>query len=292
MIRRIASRIRDYFLAPVLQKSQNETTLAVGQKALSVLYKQLHFSKCPPLTFRDVGFRAHSQQDEDGILLFIFSLIGTTNKQCVEICAGDGIECNTANLIINHTWVGLLCDGNIDNITKAKQYYAKNPDTKYWPPTIIQAWVTRNNVNNIIQENGFSDEIDLLSIDIDGNDYWLLAEISCISPRVIVLEFNHLWGPEASVTIPYQENFVAEYTPYGSDYFGASLKAFVKLNREKGYRFVGTNAIATNAFFVRNDISCDWLPEIDTTHCFDHPRAQFGIRHRLPGVTNREWVEV
>jgi hypothetical protein len=246
----------------------------------------------PPLNLKDVGFRIHSQHEEDGILLYIFSLIGNTNKKCVEICAGDGIECNTANLIINHRWIGLLCDANEKNIKKAKRFYSINPNTKYWPPKIRKKWITKSNVNRLIKENGFHGEIDLLSLDIDGIDYWLWKEISCISPRVVVLEFNHLWGPKTSVTVPYQDDFVAESTEYGSDYAGASLNAFVKLSKKKNYRLVGTNAIATNAFFIRNDILCAWLPEIDPSTCFDHPRAEFGMKHRLPGVINKEWVKV
>lgn len=94
------------------------------------------------------------------------------------------------------------------------------------------------------------------------------------------------------MTVPYRDTFVAEFTEYGSDYAGASLLAFVKLSKAKGYRLVGTNAIATNAFFVRSDIQCDWLPEIDIAGCFEHPRAQFGMKQRLPGVKDREWVNV
>jgi hypothetical protein len=219
-------------------------------------------------------------------------LIGTTNRRCVEICAGDGIECNTANLIINHRWTGLLIDGDEKNAENGRKFYATNPDTKFWPPTIVREWITKGNVNGIIQANGFNGEIDLLSLDIDGIDYWVWQETVSISPRVVVLEFNHLWGPDVSVTVPYRDDFVAEFTQYGSDYAGGSLKAFVKLGRKKNYRLVGTNAFATNAFFVRNDILCDWLPEIEAAACFDHPRAQFGMKHRLPGVKNKPWVDV
>ena len=268
-------------------------TSAVHQKLLIATYKQLYHSKCPPLTFDDVSFRVHSQHEEDGILLFIFSLIGTTNKRCVEICAGDGIECNTANLIINHRWIGLLCDGNEARVEKAKRFYSANLDTMHWPPTIVKEWFVKDNVNKVVEQNGFVGEIDLLSLDIDGIDYWLWKEMSCISPRVVVLEINHLWGPDVSVSVPYRDNFVAEFTKYGSDYAGASLKAFVKLGKQKGYRLVGTNAIATNAFFVRDDIVCDWLVEIeDLSTCFKHPRAQFGMIHRLPGVKHKDWVQV
>ena len=295
MKRRIYSQLKNLFLKPIFRKLQNEYFSPISsteQKSLSALYKQLYYSKCPPLTFKDVGIRVHSQHEEDGIILLIFALIGTTNKRCVEICAGDGIQCNTANLIINHRWLGLLFDGNEKNVTTAKQFYASNPDTRYWPPVVVKQWITKNNINDLVQKHDFSGEIDLLSLDVDGIDYWLWKEISCISPRVVVLEFNHLWGPDKSVTVPYQDDFEAEFTKYGSDYAGASLGAFVKLGREKGYRLVGTNAIATNAFFVRNDILCDWLPEVDKSACFDHPRAQFGMKYRLPNIKHKEWVEV
>jgi len=299
MIRKFLSRLREYLNAPVLQqladlqKTGRQHSNAVGQKILATAYRQAYLQHCgTPPTFRDVGFRTHSQHEEDGILHYIFALIGTANQQCVELCAGDGIECNTANLILNHRWTGLLCDGNDGNVARARQFYTSHPDTRYWPPTIVHAWITRGNADDIIRCNGFSGEVDLLSLDMDGVDYWVWKDIGCISPRVVVLEFNHLWGPEESFSVPYSDDFVAEFGPHGSDYAGASLMAFVKLGREKGYRLVGTNGIATNAFFVRNDIYCDWLPEIDPASCFNHPRARFGISQRLPNVKNRTWVKV
>lgn len=298
MIRKLARKARWYFATRVLQlyswikKSEGKASV-VEQIALSLQYKQLFQTEGTTfLTFKDIGLRVYSQNEEDGILLYIFSLIGTTNKKCVEICAGDGIECNTANLIINHRWIGLLCDGKEENVAKGKDFYGKHPDTRYWPPKFVHEWVTKDNVNQIIKNNGFSGDIDLLSLDVDGIDYWLWKEISCILPRVVVLEFNHLWGHDVSVTVPYADDFVAEFTEYGSDYAGASLKAFVKLSKEKGYRLVGTNAIATNAFFIRKDISCMWLPEVEPSTCFDHPRAQFGMKHRLPSVKHKKWVAV
>lgn len=295
MIRKLAAAIKVRLLAPVdyAMRGRCSRPSAIEQRTLSNLYRQQYHSKLPKLAFKDVGFRVHSQHEEDGILLYIFSIIGTTNKRCVEIGAGDGLECNTANLIINHRWIGLLCDGDERNVRKANRFYATNHDTKFWPPVVIKEWITKRTVNGaIMEQGGFKGEIDLLSLDLDGIDYWAWNEISCISPRVVVLEFNHLWGPDASVTIPYRDDFVAEFTRHGSDFAGASLNAFVKLGKKKGYRLVGTNAIATNAFFVRNDISCDWLPEIEARTCFDHPRARFGMQHRLPGVKNKDWVEV
>lgn len=296
MMRRIIKVLRKSVCRILLDREHlngsSRLCVAVNQKTFGVLIKQQCHAEKNPIQFTDVGFRVYSQHEEDGILLSIFALIGTTNKRCVEICAGDGIECNTANLIINHRWVGLLFDGNKSNTEKARSFYSNHPDTKYWPPAIINAWITSTNINELIMQNDFSGEIDLLSLDVDGVDYWIWKAINTIQPRVLVAEINHLWGPERSVTVPYREDFVAELTEYGSDYAGASLAAFVKLSRSKGYRLVGTNAIATNAFFVRNDICCDWLPEIDPCKCFDHPRACFGMTHRLPKVIGKEWVEI
>lgn len=262
----------------------------VAQKLLLEQYRALQNGNLRD--FRDVGFGIYSQHDEDGILLYIFALIGVANHRSVEICAGNGIECNTANLLLNHRWTGLLVDGNSKNVGIAKEFYRSRPETMHWIPDIVEAWLTRDNVNEIIESAGYEGEIDLLSLDIDGVDYWIWEAITIIRPRVVVLEYNHLLGPEVSLTVPYQSDFVAEFTEYGSDYAGASLNAFVKLGHAKGYRLVGTNAIGTNAFFILNDISCLSLPEVNPAHVFKHPRAQFGMKARFPSVSGRKWVEV
>jgi hypothetical protein len=274
------------------EKPVDSCTQDVLQKAISLSYKILESDKKEIMSLSDTGFRVFSQHDEDGILLFIFSIIGTVNKKCVEICAGNGMECNTANLIINHRWTALLMDGNKSNIEKATGFYKKNKNTQFWPPTIVHAWITKENINELILNNGFEGEVDLLSLDIDGNDYWIWKEIEVIKPRVVVLEYNHLLGPDKSLTVPYNPEFVAEFTQYGSDYAGASLAAFIKLGRSKGYRLVGTNTIGTNAFFVRNDIQHEWLPEISANACFSHPRSQFGMNIRWKNVENKQWEEV
>lgn len=262
----------------------------VAQKLLMERYRKERDSSLQK--FRDVGFGIYSQHDEDGILLYIFALIGVESYHSVEICAGNGIECNTANLLLNHRWTGLLVDGNPNNIRTAKEFYLSRPETKHWPPNLACEWITRDNVNDVIQAAGYSGEIDLLSLDVDGVDYWLWEAITVIRPRVVVLEYNHLLGPEASLSVPYSDDFVCEFTQFGSDYAGASLQAFVKLGRSKGYRLVGTNAIGTNAFFIRNDISVELLPESNPADAFKHPRAQFGMEVRYPGVKDKEWIKV
>lgn len=214
----------------------------------------------------EIQFRSFSQNGEDGILLYIFSVIGTTNQKVVEICAGDGVECNAANLIINHGWKGLLFDGDPAKVERGRQFYAGLSDTFIRPPELVHAWITRENVNELVRARGFEGEIDLLSVDVDGNDYWIWQALECVRPRVVVVEYNALWGPHRAVTVPYDADFRLDFlrTPY---YCGASLAAFVKLASEKGYRLVGSDREEINAFFVRSDLGAHLLPEAAAVNC-------------------------
>lgn len=250
-------------------------------------------SHLPPLS--EVGFKAFSQTDEDGILLYIFAIIGSGSKKSVELCAGNGIECNSANLIINHGWHGLLVDGNADLVNSGLAYYEKSRHTCVFPPALVHSWVTRDNVNSILAEHGFTGEIGLLSIDMDGVDYWIWDAINCIDPQVVVVEYQDILGPDRSYTVPYSDSFNAyEYsTTRGMPNFcGASLPAFVKLARSRGYRLVGCNRYGYNAFCVKNPLGEKELPEVDVRECFTHPKVAWGMKERFPLVKDLPWEEV
>jgi hypothetical protein len=290
----LASRIealgtkKDFALTDVLSPRIDQGT----QILLSLKYQELLASRKPLPHFEEVECRVFSQNGEDGILLYIFSLIGTTNKKCIEICASNGLQCNTANLIINHGWIGLLFDGQKEFIEQGQQYYSSCLDTLIFPPRFVHAWVTAENVNSLIAENGVRGEIDLLSLDMDGIDYWVLKAIDVISPRVIVLEYNNLWGPEKAVTVPYRPDFKAGFEGIYGVYSGASLMAFVKLLKVKGYRLVGCERYGYNAFFVKNGIGEDILPEVGTASCVQHPFTHFAREVLLPKALDKEWIEV
>lgn len=300
--KKLLTKLRGFLIEPILQQlehTRRQKTPGVNkgtQIVLSLKYKELKELKCSLPTFDEVGFRLYSQNDEDGILLYIFSLIGTTNKKCVEICAGDGIECNTANLIINHGWIGLLFDGDEKRIQRGKAFYSQCRDTYNYPPSLTHAWITAENVNSLIANQGFTGELDLLSIDLDGIDYWVWKAIECINPRVVVTEYNDILGPDKALTIPYRPDFrIEEYDVNKGihpSYCGASLPAFVKLAKEKGYRLVGCNRYGFNAFFVQDGIGEELLPEVSIHSCFNHPKTQFGIKQRFPSVANFDWVQV
>jgi len=243
----------------------------------------------------DFGFSVHSQTDEDGILLYLFSVVGTTNRQAVEICAGDGIECNTANLLLNHGWHALLVDGDPSNVAKARRFYAQSRRTQTFPPKVVQAWITRDAVNQVIRDNDFLGEIDLLSLDLDGVDYWIWEAITAISPRVVVLEYQDILGPDRMWTVPYADDFTAgEHSMTGAmpNFAGASLRAFTKLAHSKGYRLIGVNGYGFNAFFMRNDVGAEQFSEISVEDCFTHPKTLEGMAKRFPLVANMPWVEV
>jgi hypothetical protein len=241
----------------------------------------------------DVGFKAFSQFEEDGILLYIFFVIGTTNKRVVEICAGNGRECMSANLIINHGWEGLLFDGDIENVNSGMDFYRKHPSTFLYPPIFKQAWLTAENVNELIKSNGFSGEIDLLSLDIDGNDYWVLKAITSLNPRLIICETNDVIPSNLALTIPHNPNFCYKNLPEDKhDFRSASLLAMKKLCSEKGYRLIGSHRYGFNVIFMRNDIGLDYFPEVSIEEIHNNPQSRYYQSERWPKVKDMPWVEV
>lgn len=264
----------------------------VSQIALMLAYQQRQALGLPVPEFDDVEFRGFSQNGEDGILWFIFALIGTTNKRAVEISAGDGKECNCANLIINHGWTALLLDGDEGNVTKGKEFYSRHPQTFTYPPSFVHAWVDAESVNELLASHQFSGDIDLLSLDIDGVDYWIWDALTEVRPRVVVAEVQVIWGDTRSVTVPYHRDFRAEYVNGFGVYSGASLPAFVKLARAKGYRLIGTQRYGFNAFFLRDDVAPKIFPEVAPSACLTHPFVRWCEAELLPLVHSKHWVEV
>jgi hypothetical protein len=259
----------------------------------------------------EVEFRNFSQSGEDGILHYIFSVIGTTDRRAVEICAGAGSECNCANLIIHHGWHALLVDGSESNVLQGREFFARHPDTRINGPVFAHAWVDRDSVDGLLQEFGFTGEVDLLSLDMDGVDYWIWDAITAISPRVVVVEANLSMGG-LSVTVPYRRDFVANWIPLAgkeatqsppelrgrSDFYsrfavhaGASLPAFVKLARRKGYRLIGANGIGYNAFFMREDVGVDYFPECSADSCIN-PNVSAHAAAATGKLLEYAWQEV
>lgn len=194
-------------------------------------------------------FSVSSQWGEDGIIQFLISKIPIKNKIFVEFGVESYREANTRFLLQNDNWSGLVIDGNEENINSVKN------SEIYWrySLTAISQFITKDNINGIITGAGISDDIGILSIDVDGNDYWIFEAIECISPRIVIIEYNSLFGKNLKISVPYDEKFMRIKRHYSGLYFGSSIAALTDLARKKGYCLIGSNSAGCNAFFVRKD---------------------------------------
>jgi hypothetical protein len=203
-----------------------------------------------PGELENAEFKVSSQWGEDGIIEHLVRNVAIEREIFVEFGVQDYREANTRFLLTNRNWAGLVMDGSAENIAFIKQ------DSIYWRFNLKaeRAFLTRENINESIAGQGVSGDIGLLSIDIDGNDYWVWQAIDCISPRIVVTEYNALFGPAAPVSVPYEPSFERGRAHYSNLYWGCSLAALVHLGGTKGYVLVGCNSAGNNAFFVRKDV--------------------------------------
>jgi hypothetical protein len=269
---KLRSFICSNFIAPLQLDSKTSPLCQVSQIALARKFAE------SPASFdmAEVGFSVFSEFEEDGILLYLFAALGAGNRRLVEIGCGDGLQNNSTNLIVNHRWSGVLIDADDSSIKTARRYFENAKATKLLPPTILQAFVTPENVNSLLTNTGVtSEEVDLLSIDIDSVDLWVLEALEVIRPRVIVAEVNARWGAEESMTTPRDAKDAPQFHPEcGMIYGGASLAAFHKLLGRRGYRLVASNAVATNVFFIREDCAPDYLPPLQPEEILSKDRAR------------------
>jgi hypothetical protein len=222
------------------------------------------------------GYKVYSQNDEDGLIGEIFKRVGVTEKVFVEFGAGTGLENNTL-FLLHQGWRGLWLDAS-DAIERASVNYSGLIDKGQL--RIQKARVLRDNINSLISAHITDKEIDLLSVDIDGNDYHILNAIDCVDPRVIVVEYNAKFPPPVMYCMSYDE----QHSWDGSDHFGASLQWFeVKMN-VRGYRLVGCNLTGTNAFFVREDLVGDKFLEPFTAEKHYQP-ARYELSASFSGLS-------
>lgn len=189
--------------------------------------------------------KIRSQNGEDGIIGEIFARIGTLKKYAVEFGVQDGMECNAAYLFLDKKWSGLMIEGSKKNYKRLRSNYANHKSVK-----TIHEFVTRENITSIFRKMNVPVEFDLLSIDIDGNDYWVWAALFQYKPRVVVIEYNASYPPPKKMVIKYNPKFTWD----GTSYFGASLTSLSELGKKLGYSLLGTDSIGVNAFFIRNDL--------------------------------------
>jgi hypothetical protein len=216
-----------------------------------------------PDRLRDAEFTVFSQFGEDGILQFLVQRVPIEDEVFVEFGVEDYHESNTRFLLVHDNWRGLIIDGG-----RTHQEFLRATGLR-WRHHIdaVSAFIDRDNINGLIRSAGIEGDIGVLSVDIDGNDYWVLDRIDVVSPRILIVEYNSTFGPEAAITVPYDPGFVRGEQHPSWLYWGASLAALARLADSKGFALVGGNRAGNNAFFVRRDVLGD-IPEVSAADAY------------------------
>lgn len=232
--------------------------------------------------------RVYSQNGEDGILAWLFGLVGITNRTLVEFGIGDGSECNSANLLLTFGWSGALLEADPKQAEAAYRFYDGRARVE-----VRNRALEPDNVNDVLAEL-VPEVIDLLSLDIDGNDYWVWQALSAVRPRVVAIEYNATFGPERSVTVPYKRGFDRYREHPSGFYHGASLAALAKLGAEKGYLLAGCDSRGANAFFVDAGAAAGKLDDQPPAAAFYelYERAHLPLSKQLEQIRHLPLVEV
>jgi len=212
----------------------------------------------------DYEFQVFSQWGEDGIISYLVNNVDIENNFFIEFGVENYLESNTRFLLKKFNWSGLIIDSSQKNIDYIKK------DKIYWQHDInaLCEFISIENINKIFLENVSQKNIGLLSIDIDGNDYWVWKAITTIDPSIVVIEYNSILGSSKNYTVPYSKNFERNKAHYSNLYYGASLPALVKLGKEKGYALVTCNSAGNNAFFVKKNLLNDKVKELSIKEAF------------------------
>jgi hypothetical protein len=224
--------------------------------------------------------RVLSQNGEDGVIAELLSRVGTSTRWFVEFGIGPGVEGNCVLLADVFGWSGLFIESDVDDFRSLEQKYATNERVR-----TVRATVTPDNVDGLLSSNGAPRDIDILSIDIDGHDYWVWRAIRSFKPRLVVIEYNSSLDPDSQLVKPLDAS-----EPWdGTTYYGASLGALCAVAKDQGYTFVHTDLCGVNAFFVRDDL-------VGAVGDIDHPvrSPNFGLAGiRIPpDPSARPWIDL
>jgi hypothetical protein len=212
----------------------------------------------------EVEFKVFSQWGDDGIIQWLVNNLEFPNKTFIEFGVENYRESNTRFLMMNNNWSGLVMDGsesNVAQIINSEYFWKYTLSTK-------AVFIDTGNINNLLSLSGLGEEVGILHIDLDGNDYWIWKEINVISPIVVILEYNSIFGIDRAITIPYDKAFYRTNAHYSNLYFGASLRALYQLSMDKGYSFIGCNSAGNNAYFVRKDKLNNVVREASLLHAY------------------------
>jgi hypothetical protein len=239
----------------------------------------------------DYEFKVFSQGGEDGIIQFLVSRIEIKNRTFIEFGTEDFRESNCRFLLVGSNWSGFVVDGsprNMERLRRSRFYWRHSLQSK-------AAFITRENINSILSESGFDRELGILSVDIDGVDYFVLQELHVWQPSILIVEYNAIFGKGRAVSVPYDPSFLRTRKHFSNLYYGASLAAFVHLLAGRGYALVGVNSAGNNAFFVRKDLLNDRVRQISLDEgfresCFREGRDEKNRLTFSSGRARREMI--
>jgi hypothetical protein len=200
---------------------------------------------------RHAEFKVFSQFGDDGIIQYLLHRvrIDENERRFVEFGVETYEESNTRFLLVNDNWKGLVIDGDPRNVRHIRN------DRIYWRHdlTALCEFIDAGNIDALIRGAGFAGDIGLLSIDLDGNDYWVWEQIECARPAIVVAEYNSVFGWEHAVSVPYDPAFRRGAAHDSHLYWGCSIAALRLMGAKKGYALVGSNSAGNNAYFVRRE---------------------------------------
>lgn len=228
---------------------------------------------------REAEFQVFSQWGEDGIIQYITKNIAMKNKTFIEFGVETFIESNCRFIMENDYWSGFIIDGsesNVKKIIEADFYWKYNLSA-------INAFVTAENITQLLSQRKF-DKVGILSVDIDGIDYFVLENCIHLEPEIVIVEYNSLFGVSSNVSVPYSANFRRTEAHFSNLYYGASLGAFNHLLTGQGYALVGGNSAGNNAFFVRQDLLNDKIKAVPVDMAYRE--ASFAEGRNADGTLN------
>ena len=264
MINYIKYLVKKYFYFFIL-RDKYSAPVQIAQSALAIELKKT------PYLFSEIAFNVFTYHGEDGLLFNIFSRLSVAPKIFVDIGAGNCVKGNCANFAVNLGWTGLFIDADARNISIGKSFYSKLSLTKFNLPLFLQKKVTPKNINELLKEAKIGGETGLLSIDIDGDDYWIWKAIDVITPIVVIIECRVEFGDKELITPCSETSNYSGYTKYP----GASIQSLCKLARQKGYSLVSANRPGYNLIFLRNDhLESSNIKELDPEVLLSFPRVK------------------
>ena len=242
-------RILKKNLSFILRKVFNDEIqkeLVIKAKLLSLKNKNLKKIK----DLSEVEFQVYSQWGEDGIIDWLVNKSPDIPKSFLEIGTENYKESNTRFLLINKNWDGFIIEADKSSVKDIKSQRI------FWRHnlTVENTFISQNNINTIIKKNNIPRKLGLLSLDIDGVDYWILKKLSVLDPSIIICEYNSLFGQKKAITVPYKNNYIRSNEHFSNLFYGASIRAFIDLLKKRNYFFIGTNSAGNNAFFVKQNI--------------------------------------